>query len=134
MHSPRPPFPSPSPHLIPPTNPSPFLPLPPLLPQLFSPPGVNNSALSTNTAGTTASASIVLLLPLRPFCSKSIAAATSRLLRIEGLTSRSGVVVAVVDVEEERERKGEREKADKLRERLRLCEGGGERDELGGDS
>jgi hypothetical protein len=76
---------------------------------------VNNSALSTSTAGTTANASIVLLRFRLLWCVKSIAAATSRFLRIEGRTRGESSLFRDGE-DEERDRKGE--KVERLRARV----------------
>jgi hypothetical protein len=61
-----------------------------------------------------------------------MAAATSRLLRIEGLTSLSGISVVEDDCEANLERlKGEKD--ERLRDLWRECVGGGDRDVLGCD-
>jgi hypothetical protein len=95
-------------------------------------PGVNNSALNTSTAGTTASASIVQLLPRLLGCARFIAEATWRDLRIEGRIrwgSEGEEEEGLGGEDEERGRNGEN--VDRLRalecvDWLAVCGGEGE--------
>jgi hypothetical protein len=100
-------------------------------------PGVNSSALSTSTAGTTASASTVPLRPRLLRCSGFMAAAISRDLISFLMRGQSGVELLLEELEEEEEdepedelRRWKGDSEERVRARVRAgCDGeGGERE------